>query len=358
VQEEQELNAVLVSVDYADLLAITLPYNRKHFDRVLVVTDTTHSDWTVAEENRCDVYRTDAFYLHGAVFNKWLALEEGLTQKNFRRNWLCFMDADVLWPSSVSFFESYRTINWHVPGGGLRHQICSQLATPQRRVWTEWPAGFSGKIPDESHWQNFPLHREDEFAGYSQIFHAADSHLPQPPWHQVNWMHAGGADSFFQDMWGSDRKMRPPFEVLHLGPCGRNWYGRCSHYADGSIHPEAEGRRQMVGAIGEERKRTGYSRERIGVELETLLRSVGAEMRDNMLMIPCQGKKADGSQHCIGRIRVPFSPAIGGASLAQPPGKDGYWIRVSGENIDNLTLSPSIDAGDCGHFKVVGGKVI
>ena len=84
-----------------------------------------------------------------------------------------------------------------------------------------------------------------------------------------------------------------------------------------------------------------------------------AEIRNgNTLIISCQGKKPDGSEHCGGWIRVPFQPTIGDASLAPPnPTSPGYWTRESGETIDDITLSPSIDAQECGHFHIRHGEV-
>ena len=85
-----------------------------------------------------------------------------------------------------------------------------------------------------------------------------------------------------------------------------------------------------------------------------------AEIRNgNMLIIYCQGMKPDGSQHCDGRIRVPFLPPLSGCLPYAITDKDhpGHWHRVSGETLDDLTLIPSIDAGECGHFHITKGQV-
>lgn len=217
------MRAILVCVDYADILQLTLPYNAHHFEEIWVVT-TRHDTQTQAfffSLNFCDFghkvvpYYTDAFYDDGADFNKWKALEEALDVMG-RRGWLCIMDADVLWPKKVPPFEL-------VPG-------C--LYTPKRRMKEDIESLLTP--PPESEWTKYPLHRQQqEFAGYSQIFHADDPVLGSPPWHETNWKHAGGADSFFQMKWPDQKKVRPPFEVLHLGPAGENWCGRASGYIDG-----------------------------------------------------------------------------------------------------------------------------
>lgn len=73
----------------------------------------------------------------------------------------------------------------------------------------------------------------------------------------------------------------------------------------------------------------------------------------NVLLIECQGES-----HCAGRIRVPFRPPIGDGPEPAPTKEGLVWQRVSGETIDDITLSPSVDAGDCGHFNVQNGSVV
>jgi hypothetical protein len=240
------MRAILVSVNYADLLAITLPYNKHQFDDVCVVTTFDSKDGEVAREHGCNVFETNSFYADGADFNKWLALEEGLDHFG-REGWLCLMDADILWPKIVPAY-------FYTPGG---------LYTPRRRMWSNYPHGsewfesshIRGEPPPSECWTSFPLHsQQQEFAGYSQIFHASDPVLGPPPWHQTNWRHAGGADSFFQAKWPAERKIRPPFEVLHLGPAGENWLGRATPYLDGTIPPQSQQLREKMAAIWRQRR--------------------------------------------------------------------------------------------------------
>lgn len=253
------LRAVTVCVDYTDCLRLTLPYNRHHFDRVLVVTSPSNEAEVRFEAVRvgAEVLVTDVFYARGAEFNKWAAIEEGLDVLG-RVGWMCVMDADVLWPNEVPR-------NW-VPGF---------LYTPLRRMFPTVPAA----PPDEREWIRYPHHKNlGEWAGYTQIFHANDPALWTGPedtlaahgitrWYETNWTHAGGADTFFQAKWSPDKKVRPPFEVLHLGEAGTNWCGRASRYADGSEPPEA--RRRLVELrkfmAGRRRARTGdpYSDEKL-----------------------------------------------------------------------------------------------
>ena len=256
------MRAIMVAVNYSDLLAITLPYNLHHFEEVWIVTDPANeaSVATIlgrhADSDTClNWLTTDLFYANGATFNKWAALEWGLDQMG-RHGWICLMDADVLWPKVIA--QCCPPSGGTLFLNGLAVNI-GQLCSPLRRMWNEWPnwpmeatetwAGdpVTGLLL-ESQWSRFPIHRNvNEWAGYSQIFHASDPALGPPPWHEVDWRHAGSADSFFQRRWPAERKVRPPFEVLHLGTAGQNWFGRSTPLADGSLLPGSEERRELSG---------------------------------------------------------------------------------------------------------------
>lgn len=221
------MRAFIVSVDYADLLEVTLAWNAHHFKEVHVITSLQDEETRkVARRHDASTFSTHAFYDNGADFNKWKALEQGLDEFG-RHGLICLMDADVLWPKNIRPFLPEK----------------DYLYTPRRRMMD--PIKFP--LPPEDKWKQYPLHpQQREFAGYTQIFWGDDMHLPKPPWHEVDWRHAGGADSFFQRCWPPTYKVRPPFEVMHLGPAGANWVGRATPRVDGSIHPEAKNRRAKL----------------------------------------------------------------------------------------------------------------
>lgn len=229
------MQAVMVCVDYSDLLTITMPYNKHHFEQVHVVTSSADvKTQQIAAQYGAQVWITDSFYADGATFNKFRALEESLDRIG-RQGWLCLMDADVLWPRELPDFG--RQVGY--------------LYTPRRRMFLD----VTKPVPHESQWKQYDLHRQEvEFAGYSQIFHASDPGLPPAPWHQTNWKHAGGADSFFQMLWPNEKKIRPPFEVLHLGPAGENWCGRASILTDGTTPDESAARQQQLAAFRKGRR--------------------------------------------------------------------------------------------------------
>lgn len=251
------MRAILVSVDYGDLLAITLPRNRPHFDEVMVVTtpdDIETQD--AAKANNASVFLTRSFYDDGAHFNKFKALELGLDAFG-RSGTMCLMDADIVWPKDLRDFS-------------YEHQYARELSFtngwlygPQRYIWEN----VDQPIPDEMYWRSLWLYRDYEFPGYSQIFHADDPHLPpRGHWHQTDWIHAGGADSMFQCLWEVHRKHRLMFPVLHLGTPWENWAGRVGRRTDGTTPEGAVKRQATIKRILDARRkgRLGdYSAERL-----------------------------------------------------------------------------------------------
>ena len=201
------LRAVVTCVGFADYLAVTLAYNRHHFTEVMVVTTPADKETQeVALANGARVHATSAFYFKGAPFAKFRALEEALDALG-RGGCLAIQDVDILWPK-------------HAP---LRlHPRC--LYSPSRRIMRE----VALPIPPEEQWRRYPLQTPSIWCGYLQIFNAADPVLGRPPWHPIDCPDASKGDRAFQARWPRVRKVRPAWEVLHLGPDGINWKGRRS----------------------------------------------------------------------------------------------------------------------------------
>lgn len=236
------MRAILVCVDCSDLLQITLPYNRQHFSEICVVTSLEDYK-TVEVAKQVEVFQTNAFYENGANFNKFLALEQGLNHFG-REGWIAILDADILWPKDIPYLD-------------LR---IGKLYSPFRRMFRD----LSKPIPSEEAWGNYELYPDREFAGYTQLFHAHDLVLRSTPWHETNWKHAGGGDSFFQKKWEEQNKIRLPFEVLHLGLPGTNWCGRATAFLNGELPEDARKKRKLLREYMEIRKKTSsFSHEKL-----------------------------------------------------------------------------------------------
>lgn len=200
------MKAVITCVNYADYLSWTLPLNQKHFDRVVVVTAPADTETISVASQYAEVVQTDAFTAGCAKFAKYAGLEIGLDAIG-RDGWIAIMDADIILPSVLR---------------GVTLE-CGNLYSPFRRMCNECPP------PDESRWSEFPRDRVPppwHFLGYCQIFHAQDSVLGPPPWHGSGHKTAARGDMVFMERWPRERRIRPGWDVLHLGEARRNWSGR------------------------------------------------------------------------------------------------------------------------------------
>jgi hypothetical protein len=233
------MQAIIVSVDYADLLAITLPYNRHHFTDVMVVTKPTDKKTAaVTEACRCSVLQTDVFNAGGATFNKFAAIEEAVRILR-PQGWLCLLDADIMIPKGMADPQQ----SWHI----------GKIYSPLRRMWVN----TSLQPPPESDWGQLPYgepRNATRFAGYMQVFHVQDAVLTSRPWHRLDYDNASDGDTEFSRKWAKTNKVRPAFDVLHLGQDSKNWCGRATPYVDGTIPDNAEAKTELVRLFLSKRK--------------------------------------------------------------------------------------------------------
>lgn len=94
-----KIEAVIVCINYADFLKITLPANKHHFDRLVIVTDEQDTETAkVCEFYNVQCIKTNAFYTDGSTKpNKALGINEGLKVLD-KDGWVLHMDADIWLP--------------------------------------------------------------------------------------------------------------------------------------------------------------------------------------------------------------------------------------------------------------------
>lgn len=201
------MKAVIVSAGYGDFLSWTLPANRRFFDTVVVVT-TPDDELTIDVAKSCNAecVTTNVFTENGAQFAKFDGTELGLDLVG-RSGWITIMDADIVMPSDWS---------WSFLLEGRIH-------SPFRRMYQRCPP------PPESEWWMVPRNSDMpnyHFLGYMQTFHADDKMLGPVPWHGVGHKTAARGDMVLMEKWPREMRVRPPYDVLHLGAARRNWNGR------------------------------------------------------------------------------------------------------------------------------------
>ena len=92
------IDVVIVSVDYNDLLEITLGHNRNIFDSITVVTSSSDKKCVeICEKMGAKVVVTDSMYSEGAEFNKGKAINEGISSLK-DPEFVLLLDADIIVP--------------------------------------------------------------------------------------------------------------------------------------------------------------------------------------------------------------------------------------------------------------------
>jgi hypothetical protein len=232
----QYLEAVTVCVNYADFLAETIPANRVHFDRWLIVTSPDdHATLNLCHNHNLEVVVTRHFYRGGDQFNKGRAIERGLGMLA-HDDWLLHIDADIALPGD--FRESlddadldpsciYGADRLMVQGWDAWQRLKSQGFL--RRSW-HCMVKYNG-YPVGDRWADVrygyvPI-------GFFQLWNQAADHRHgirlrrYPDNHQT----AARADVKFAIQWDRrQRQLLPEVLVAHLEsePCktGANWTGR------------------------------------------------------------------------------------------------------------------------------------
>lgn len=98
------LEAVIVCVNFSDILAHTLPSNKAHFDRLVVVTDTVDkATRQLCEHHYVECIATDEFYHSDQAFNKARGINTGLARLG-ASDWVVHMDSDIVLPPRTRDF--------------------------------------------------------------------------------------------------------------------------------------------------------------------------------------------------------------------------------------------------------------
>lgn len=218
--------AVIPSVNYADILAVTLPAWRRTLPAATLRVVTSHDDIEtprVCREVGVEALQTDAWHADGAVLNVAKALDEAFAAA--APGEVCLsIDADC-YPCGP--FPDEDTLAPGVLYGCVRY-LCRSTA--------ELQAHLDGRTPREA----LPLmgHRLER-AGYGIVANtpAAVTRLAGegPGYCKVfrygaqrfgSFRTAGAYDTVFAAKF-ADKRPITEFYVLHLGPSrGRNWSGR------------------------------------------------------------------------------------------------------------------------------------
>lgn len=205
------LEAVLVSVGYGDTLKFTLPKNKKHFDKIIVITDyNDHKTKQICIDNGVECIITDCFYKNGAKFNKGAAINQGYSNlKHY--DWCVNLDADIILPDN--FRHSF-----------LAHELDKNLlyGAPRKFVWN---MSQYSKLENNGNLEEELLTLDGIGCGYFQAFNFKSDKIKNIEISKLypDSITAEKVDIDFLYRFYPEISPKVPklfFEVLHLGPPG------------------------------------------------------------------------------------------------------------------------------------------
>ena len=231
------LEGVIICVNYSDFLAHTLPYNKTHFDNLIVITDTKD----IKTKKLCEYYhvkciQTDIFYENGDNFNKGAAINYGLSQLE-NKGWVIHLDADIYLPPLT------RSILENIPLEPHKIYSADRLMCPSYEKWIEFL-----NVPQQIqegwiyiHLNSFPIGvRIAEYnnknvgyepIGYFQLWNPKGSGVFNYP---TQHDYCDRTDVIHCKKFArQDRELLPEIVVIHLeseglsvDSMGKNWKGR------------------------------------------------------------------------------------------------------------------------------------
>ena len=229
----RRIDAVLVCVGYADYLRVTLPWNRRNFERVVVATTPSDRETQkVCADLNAECVQSGSLHHDGAPFNKGRLLNDAYAELE-DPEWVLILDADVLLPMDWRGQIEQLILNpgciHHTrrleTGDQHRNRAVHALATSGAK----WKRAY-GNVPLEL------VYDVGETAGFFQLVNArAESLLKHKTFYPVEYPTAGKSDVIFGARWPKRKRLNlpfPAFDVFHFphGPArnARNWKGRTS----------------------------------------------------------------------------------------------------------------------------------
>ena len=221
-----KLEGVEVCVGYADFLAVTLPFNIKHFDTFVVVTSSDDvSTQQIAQKYGARLVISDRHLEDGADFNKGKLLNDGLAVLS-EDSWILLTDADIfLQPNLRECINAYAI--------DPENLYYSARVEPQYRDREEWVRSFL-QNPQLMH--SLGIHDVNKNCkpwGYFQLFskHAKALQGRGRCIYSEDFRTAGSVDNHFQNLWPKQRKVfLTASRCVHIphGSFTTNWAGRVS----------------------------------------------------------------------------------------------------------------------------------
>lgn len=229
-----KIEAVITCVSYGDYLAWTLPANKQHFNRMVVVTRPDDQlTQQLCAYYHVECYPTYDWHRNDDAFNKAKGINYGLS-KLAKDGWVVHMDADIyLPPRSRSILQRI----------SLAPQCLYGVDRMECWSFADW-IKFLSAPPLQHEWEIFVHNRPFPLAvriakldrdgyvpiGYFQLWNPSGSGVYHYPEHHTT---AARSDMLFAMQWTRDRRhLIPEIIATHLeserAAMGANWNGRAT----------------------------------------------------------------------------------------------------------------------------------
>lgn len=254
-----KIEAVITCVDYADILAETLPHNLHKFDRTLVIT-APHDVETQELCRKLSVpyLTTSLFYKNGSVWNKARGIDFGIGYLQ-HNEWIVHLDADVYLPPCTRHWLENRPLDPEAIYGIDRVEIVGydewRRFVDQNALGHDYmcrtriPGGGKYPLLDRISIMNYggyiPI-------GYFQMWHG--KHGRRYPIAKGDAEHT---DVLHAIQWDEGKRhLIPEIVGVHVQsqkvPLGTNWKGRKSPYfGPGPLQPYVSKRPDFSKQVGD-----------------------------------------------------------------------------------------------------------
>ena len=231
-----KIEAVTVSVGYGDILAETLPLNRPHVDRLVVITKPDdHETIEVSAKYDAECLTTHAFGPNGG-FCKGAGINVGLNALDLD-GWVLHLDADLVLPIHARQLLERRVLDRASIYGADRINVVGEqeFATHVSERRKQDPPRTFGT---EGWWLHtirvvFYEHGGWVPCGFFQLWKPSGTGVRHYPEDRIaaEPAHAGNTDLLFAAQWPLERRVLLPellcchVESEQIGS-GANWHGR------------------------------------------------------------------------------------------------------------------------------------
>jgi glycosyltransferase involved in cell wall biosynthesis len=203
----KKLDVVIVSVNYNDLLLVSLQHNSKIFDNITVVT--SNDDLLcqkICQKFGVNYVITDVMYDENAIFNKGKAINEGV--KSLKDpDFILLIDADIVIKDKIDVNELNENILY-----SSDRWICKSY-----NLYNQWQ---EGTLTIEKIGRN----EGDKGIGFFQLFNISNSNIDKEKPYPEMSNNAAWSDLVFRDKFVIRNKVENT--IIHLGDPYKNWDGR------------------------------------------------------------------------------------------------------------------------------------